>query len=71
MGLFGTLKDAIESSGTATGSVQSDSKGAYWCHDCQQRIIDTEVEGDGPPDCPDCGDAMEFERSPDSSSCSC
>lgn len=49
----------------------TESKGAYWCDDCSVRIRDVEVNGDGPPDCPECGGTMRFERIPDSGSCAC
>ncbi|MDX1745421.1 MAG: hypothetical protein R3324_05740 [Halobacteriales archaeon] len=47
------------------------SKGAYWCNDCSVRIRDIEVDGDAPPDCPDCGEEMTFERSAGSTGCAC
>jgi Zn finger protein HypA/HybF involved in hydrogenase expression len=47
------------------------SEGAYWCHDCSERLLDVEVDSEETPSCPDCGDEMEFERSPSSSGCAC
>jgi hypothetical protein len=34
-------------------------------------VPDFEVDGEATPDCPDCGDPMEFERSPGSTGCAC
>jgi len=74
MGLLGTIGEVLKASTQTTnrGDVTDDeSEGAYWCHDCQERIRDVEVEGDGAPDCPDCGDEMTFERSKGTSACAC
>ena len=73
MGLFGTLKEAFVASTPSTdrGSGTTESKGAYWCHDCDERLLDLDVAGEEPPACPDCGDAMDFERSPGSTGCAC
>ncbi|NHN60614.1 MULTISPECIES: zinc-ribbon domain-containing protein [Halorussus] len=74
MGVIATVKDLL---GASTGSSGSEtraderSKGAYWCHDCGERVRDVAVEGDSAPDCPDCGDEMAFERFPDSGGCAC
>jgi len=35
--------------------------GAYWCDDCGVRIRDVDLDGE--PVCPDCGEEMRFERS--------
>jgi len=74
MGVLGTIKETLQASTQSTnrGDVtQSDSEGAYWCHDCNERIRDVDVEGDGTPDCPACGEPMEFERSVGSTGCAC
>jgi len=73
MGLLGTLSEVFEASTQTTkrGDVTEESKGAYWCHDCSERIRDVDVEGEGPPSCPSCGDEMEFERSKGTSGCAC
>jgi len=73
MGLISTISDALEASSSSTnrGDGTSESKGAYWCHDCSERILDTKVEGDDTPTCPDCGEEMAFERSPGSTGCAC
>ncbi len=71
MSLLDTVKDAFESPGSGDAATTRESKGAYWCHDCSERIRDVEVDGEEPPTCPDCGDEMEFERSPDSAGCAC
>jgi Zn finger protein HypA/HybF involved in hydrogenase expression len=74
MSVLTTVKELLQAStespkrGDATAER---SEGAYWCHDCSERIRDVEVEGDAPPDCPECGDEMAFERSPDSTGCAC
>jgi Zn finger protein HypA/HybF involved in hydrogenase expression len=74
MGLFATLAETFRASTQTTdrGDVtNTDSEGAYWCHDCQVRIRDVDVEGATPPSCPDCGDEMAFERSKGTTSCAC
>jgi DNA-directed RNA polymerase subunit RPC12/RpoP len=73
MGLLSTLSETLQAStqSTSRGTSGEQSKGAYWCHDCSERILDLDVEGDGPPTCPDCGDEMAFERSPGSTGCAC
>jgi Zn finger protein HypA/HybF involved in hydrogenase expression len=73
MSVIDTVKDILEAStqNPNRGGGASESKGAYWCHDCQERILDTDVEGDDAPECPACGDAMEFERSAGSTGCAC
>lgn len=69
MSLLATVRDALQ--GRDAGDDGRRSEGAYWCHDCSERVRDVDVDGDGPPACPDCGDDMEFERSPDSAGCAC
>ena len=49
----------------------SESVGAYWCHDCEERIPGSDVTEDTPPECPSCGEEMSFERSPGTASCAC
>jgi DNA-directed RNA polymerase subunit RPC12/RpoP len=73
MGLLGTLSETLRASTQSTnrGGSGGQSKGAYWCHDCSERILDLDVEGEGPPACPDCGEEMTFERSPGSTGCAC
>ena len=66
MGVLSTLKETLQASTQSAnrGDVTDDgSKGAYWCHECGERIRDVDVPEEGPPDCPDCGREMEFERS--------
>lgn len=58
------LFDGPETDATA------ESKGAYWCDDCGERILDLDTEEE-PPACPACGEEMRFERSPDSGGCAC
>jgi len=69
MGLFSTVKETLAASTQSTdrGEGTNESKGAYWCHDCAERIPDFEVDGEATPDyapetgeqpvwrCPDCG----------------
>ncbi|WP_435196623.1 hypothetical protein [Natronomonas sp. EA1] len=73
MGLLNTVKDVLAASSSSTnrGTSTNESKGAYWCHDCSERLLDLDVPGEGPPACPECGDEMEFERSPGSTGCAC
>lgn len=62
MGLIDSVKEAIAS--PAKGRPDDGSKGAYWCDDCDVRIRDVEldVEPGETVTCPDCGEAMRFER---------
>jgi DNA-directed RNA polymerase subunit RPC12/RpoP len=69
MGIVSTIENALtgETEESADGS---GSKGAYWCDDCGVRIRDVDLDAEGverdeteTPRCPDCGDAMRFERS--------
>jgi len=74
MGLLGTISEVFRASTQTTnrGDVtDNESEGAYWCHDCSERIRDVDIEGEGPPSCPSCGDEMEFERSKGTSGCAC
>jgi hypothetical protein len=73
MGLFSTVRETLAASTQSTdrGDGTRESAGAYWCHDCAERVPDFEVDGEATPDCPDCGDPMEFERSPGSTGCAC
>ena len=74
MGVLNTVKEMFEASTRNPNrgdDVRSESKGAYWCHDCGERVLDVDVEGEDPPECPSCGDEMEFERSAGSTGCAC
>jgi uncharacterized paraquat-inducible protein A len=74
MGILGTVKDTLEASTESAnrgGGMGDGSKGAYWCHDCEERIRDVDVDGESAPDCPTCGEEMDFERSPSSTGCAC
>lgn len=73
MSVINTVKEILEAStqNPNRGESVGESKGAYWCHDCEERLLDLEVEGDTPPDCPTCGESMEFERSAGSTGCAC
>lgn len=71
MGLLGSVRNAVDSIGPDTDN-QSDLIGAYWCDDCSVRIPVTEDElDDETRPCPDCGDSMRLDRSPDSGDCAC
>ena len=71
MGILDTVRDVLAASTESPnrGGAGDGSAGAYWCHDCDERIRD--VDADGAPDCPECGAAMEFERSVGSTGCAC
>jgi len=69
MSILQTVRDALQASSSATTT--DGSKGAYWCHDCNERIRDVDVEGEEPPTCPTCDEEMEFERSTGTASCAC
>jgi rubrerythrin len=73
MGVLGTVKEVLAASTESPnrGDATQSSEGAYWCHDCDERILDLDVEGEGPPSCPSCGDEMAFERSKGSTGCAC
>jgi DNA-directed RNA polymerase subunit RPC12/RpoP len=73
MSVLGTVREFLEASTSSPnrGDDTRESKGAYWCTDCAERVLDLDVEGDGPPDCPSCGEAMAFERSVGSTGCAC
>lgn len=73
MGLLNTVTETLKASTQSPnrGEGTETSEGAYWCHDCAERLRDVDVEGDGPPSCPDCGEEMTFERSVGSTGCAC
>jgi len=73
MGLLGTIRDALAASTESPnrGDATSSTRGSYWCHDCAERIPARDVADDASPTCPECGDEMEFERSPGSTGCAC
>jgi Zn finger protein HypA/HybF involved in hydrogenase expression len=74
MSVINTVKEILQASSQSAnrGDVTEEmSKGAYWCHDCSERIRDVDVEGEEPPSCPECGDEMRFERSANSTGCAC
>lgn len=73
MSVIDTVRDILEAStqNPDRGEGRTESKGAYWCNDCDERILDVDVEGEAPPDCPQCGDEMAFERSAGSTGCAC
>ncbi|MFB6152062.1 MAG: hypothetical protein ABEJ40_09685 [Haloarculaceae archaeon] len=73
MSVLNTVKEILQAStqNPDRGGGTAESKGAYWCHDCQERVRDVDVEGEGSPTCPSCGDEMAFERSAASTGCAC
>lgn len=73
MSVLGTVREIIESSSQSAnrGTGKAESKGAYWCDDCGERIRDVDVTGEEPPSCPECGEAMTFERAAASTGCAC
>lgn len=73
MSVLDTVKGILEAStqDPNRGGAVEESKGAYWCNDCGERVLDLDVEGETPPDCPSCGEAMTFERSAGSTGCAC
>jgi Zn finger protein HypA/HybF involved in hydrogenase expression len=73
MSVIDTVRDILEAStqNPNRGGGTAESKGAYWCHDCEERVLDLDVEGDVAPDCPQCGEEMSFERSAGSTGCAC
>jgi len=64
------LRASTQSANRGDGSTETPD-GAYWCDDCDERILDTGVEGNTTPDCPECGESMAFERSPGTTGCAC
>ncbi|MFB6108618.1 MAG: zinc-ribbon domain-containing protein [Haloplanus sp.] len=72
MGILDTITETLKASAPATdrGDGRRESAGAYWCHDCEERLRAGDADAD-PPACPSCGEAMSFERSPDSAGCAC
>ena len=87
MSILQTVQELFEGSSSSTTEGQEKSAGAYWCHDCGERIRDVDLdveldledagddvdaEGDpSAPACPSCGAEMEFERSMGASGCAC
>lgn len=71
MGLLDTLRETVGGAGETNRGDGDLPAGAYWCHDCSERIPATEVAGEDPPSCPACGEEMSFERSPGTSGCAC
>ncbi len=73
MGLLDSVRDTLGEAGPKKQETESgtQSKGAWWCMDCSERIRDVEYEGEGTPNCPSCGETMEWEGSPDGPGCAC
>jgi hypothetical protein len=69
MGLINAVSSAFAPD-TESADAGEQSDGAYWCDDCGVRVRDVDVADenldvgdDGTPECPECGDAMRFEKS--------
>jgi len=60
MSILDSVKDALTSESETKSRPDDGSQGAYWCDDCGVRIRDVDLEGE--PVCPDCGEEMRFER---------
>lgn len=71
MSIIGTIKEVFDETTTKSDAGSGKPVGAYWCYDCEQRILETEVDGDEAPPCPDCGEEMTFERSAGTADCAC
>lgn len=71
MPLLESVRDLLAGSGSTRNATASETVGAFWCHDCNERIPKADVSGEEPPECPSCGREMAFERSPGSGSCAC
>lgn len=74
MSVLSTVKEVLQASTQNPNRGEDpteESEGAYWCHDCDERVLDLDVEGEDSPTCPDCGDEMAFERSLGSTGCAC
>lgn len=71
MGILESIRNAVDAIEPETED-RAALAGAYWCDDCSVRdpVTDDEVD-DGSRLCPDCGEPMRFERSPDSGDCAC
>ena len=73
MGVLSTVTEIVRASTESAnrgGGKADESRGAYWCHDCRERIRDVDADVE-PPRCPECDDEMEFERSPSTTGCAC
>lgn len=74
MSVLTTVKEILQASTQSANRGSTEKReweGAYWCHTCSERILDVDVEGEAPPNCPSCGDEMEFERAASSTGCAC
>ncbi|CAJ51162.1 hypothetical protein [Haloquadratum walsbyi] len=72
MGLISTLVDTFEASTESPNrGTDNSSRGAYWCHDCNERIPASDIDEMKTPNCPECDNEMTLERSPSSTGCAC
>ena len=74
MGLLSTAKEVLQASTQSPNrgaSSEETSDGSYWCYDCSERLRDVDHEGEESPNCPSCGDEMEFERAATTTGCAC
>ena len=60
MSILDSVKEALTSQSETKSRPDDGPKGAYWCDDCGARIRDVELDGE--PTSPDCGEEMRFER---------
>ena len=72
MSIVSSLRRVVAGA-TTDGDADSSgsSRGAYWCHDCSERIPAADAPDDATPACPGCGEEMTFERTPDTGGCAC
>lgn len=72
MSIFATVKEALAASTKSPnrGDGEPESKGSYWCVECDHRLRDVDADSDD-PDCPECGGEMNFERAMGSTGCAC
>lgn len=73
MGIRSIVREVLEASTQSPNRGDGpalESKGAYWCDDCDVRLRDVDVDTE-PPTCPDCGTEMRFERSATTTGCAC
>ena len=79
MGFMETIAETLKASTQRAPETAGDdgSTGAYWCDGCQERVRDVavddrglDVDDEGAPRCPSCGELMRFERTT-GSGCAC
>jgi len=68
MDIFESIRDIVDSLESDVDDGPS-YVGAYWCDECSNRNPVTAEDVDDDHICPDCGEPMRLERSPDSGDC--